>query len=109
MWKRNTKLTSIDLTDCNVNDEGLKSLTGTLKKNATLFHLNLTKNKIGRPALLDLGAALATNTGLISLELTGIRVDSSVCACFMETFNTNVSCSWRLVSSAERAKRPRCL
>ena len=106
---RNTKLTSIDLTDCNINDEGLKPVTGTLKSNATLYHLTLSQNKIGRPALLDLGAALATNTGLISLGLTGIRIDSSVCACFMETFNTNVSRSWRLVPSAERAKRTRCL
>ena len=88
---KNTKLTAINLVDCSINDEGLKSLTGTLANNATLFHLNLSKNKIGRPALLDLGAALATNTGLMSLELTGIRVDSNVCACFMETFNKNLT------------------
>jgi myosin-5 len=88
---RNTKLTSINLSDCMVNDEGLRFLTAALAKNGTLFHLCLSQNKIGRPALLDLGAALATNTGLISLDLTGIRVDSSVCACFAETFNTNLT------------------
>ena len=85
----NSKLTSINMTDCNINDAGLTKLAATLSINATLFHLNLSNNKFGRPALLELGKSLRSNTGLMSLELSGIRVDGAVCACFIETFEAN--------------------
>ena len=36
-----------------------------------------------------MGKAMATNKGLISLELSGIRVDGSVCDCFIHAFESN--------------------
>ena len=87
----NSKLTALNLCDCNINDAGLSKLAATLATNAHLFHLNLSMNKFGRPALLELGKALLTNTGLISLELSGIRVDGAVCACFIEAFEVNLT------------------
>ena len=89
--QQNTRLTALNLADCNIHDADLTPLTANLATNSTLFHLNLSQNKLGRPALLEIGKSLATNTGLISLELMNLRVDSSVCACFMESFATNLT------------------
>ena len=50
----NSKLTAINLCDCNINDAGLAKLNDTLAHNATLFHLNLSMNKFGRPSLLEI-------------------------------------------------------
>ena len=85
----NSKLTALNLVDCNINDAGLSQLASALATNTTLFHLNLSMNKFGRPSLLELGKAMVTNTGLISLELSGARVDGAVCACFIEAFEAN--------------------
>jgi hypothetical protein len=87
----NTKLTSLNLTDCMINDASITKLAETLTHNASLFHLNLSNNKLGRPGLLALSKALPTNTGLISLELTGIRIDGAVSAAFLDAFGTNVT------------------
>ena len=49
----NTRLTSLNMTDCNLNDACLTLLNGCLATNATLFHLNLSYNKVACcPALL---------------------------------------------------------
>ena len=87
----NSKLTALNLTDCNIHDDGLIKLTETLAHNATIFHLNLSMNKFTRPGLLELGKAMRTNTGLISLELTGVRVNGEVCAVFLEAFEVNLT------------------
>ena len=60
-----------------------------LAHNASLYHLNLSLNKISRPGLLGLGKSVKTNTGLITLDLTGLRVDGAVTACFIEAFEVN--------------------
>ena len=87
----NSKLTSLNLQDCNINDAGLIKLTETLAHNATLFHINLSINKFARAGLLELGTAMKTNTGLISLELSGIRINGEVCAHMMEAFEVNLT------------------
>ena len=86
----NTKLTSLNLCDCGLNDAAITKLTETLAHNATIFHLNLSNNKnISRPGLIALGDAVATNTGLLTLELTGVRILTEVCAKFMEAYSNN--------------------
>ena len=106
----NTKLTSLNLSDCMLNDAALTSLSEALAQNSTLFHLSLANNKFTRPGLVGYAKvplpfchpfrlagdprchspqALATNTGLISTDLHGHRVNSEVCAAFLQTYDTN--------------------
>ena len=85
----NTKLTALDMSECMLNDTALQTLSGVLAQNATIFHLNLANNKFTRTGLVSYAKALATNTGLISTDLMGHRVNSEVCAAFIEMYNTN--------------------
>ena len=85
----NTKLTSLNMSDCMLNDACLSKLSEMLAHNATLFHLHLANNKFSRPGLLELGKALGTNTGLISLDLSGHRINSEVCSAFLTAYDTN--------------------
>ena len=67
----NTKLTALNLSNCNLGDGALVKIAESIKHNSTLYDLNLSDNKLQRPGLVAVGKALATNTGLITLNLLG--------------------------------------
>ena len=50
----NTKLTALNLSECNVGDGALCKLADAIQHNATLYDLNLARNKLGRPGLVHL-------------------------------------------------------
>ena len=56
----NSKLTALNMSDCNLGDKALMSLDDSLKYNSTLFDLNLSHNKLGRPGLQHLASCLTT-------------------------------------------------
>jgi len=88
---RNSRLTSLNLSNCSIGDVSAKQLAAALRDNATLFDLNLSYNKLGRPGLIDIGKALATNVGLKSISLANHRVDSSVATVYVQAFYSNVT------------------
>ncbi len=87
----NTKLTALNLSECNLGDGALCSLADALQHNATLFDLNLSHNKLGRPGLVHLAKRLTDNTGLMHLDLIGHRINSEVASAFVEMFRTNLT------------------
>ena len=87
----NTRLTSLNLSACMLNDACLVTLSTMLAHNSTIFHLDLADNKFTRPGLQQLATGLTTNTGLLTLNLSGHRINSEVCAAFLTMYNTNVT------------------
>ena len=77
LWN-NTRLTALNLSECNIGDGALCKLADAIQHNATLFDLNLSHNKLGRPGLIHLAKCLTDNTGLMTLDLIGHRINSEV-------------------------------
>ena len=96
----NTKVTDLNLSDCNIQDGALKQLADAIQFNSTLFKLNISYNKkIERPGMIHLAQRLATNVGLMKLEAEGIRINSEVANAFMEMLKVNMTlCTilWKL-------------
>jgi hypothetical protein len=87
----NTKLTALNLSQCNLGDGAVCKLADAIQYNNTLFELDLSNNKLGRPGLTHLAKCLTDNTGLINLDLIGHRINSEVAAAFVEMFQTNMT------------------
>lgn len=86
----NTKVTALNLSDCNLGDNALIALADSIAHNSTLYDLNLSNNKLGRPGLIHLSKCLATNTGVINLDLTGHRINSEVAMAFVDMLKNNM-------------------
>ncbi|KAF8984752.1 hypothetical protein BGZ46_007123, partial [Entomortierella lignicola] len=67
--KTNTILTTWDLENSSIKDEGALALSEALKTNTTLTTLNMGWNSIGNEGVLALSEALKTNTTLTTLDL----------------------------------------
>ena len=69
--KRNRRLKTLDISDCGINVQGMKSLASALKMNGSLEWLNLSRNHaitaIGHMAL---GESLKRNRGLKTLNIS---------------------------------------
>ena len=52
----NTRLTLLNLSDCNLGDNALCSLADAIRHNTSLYDLNLANNKLGRTGMQHLGA-----------------------------------------------------
>jgi hypothetical protein len=87
----NTKVTSLNLSECNLGDGALIALANSIQFNATLFDFNLSHNKLGRPGLTHLAKCLTTNVGLMNLDLIGHRINSEVASAFVDMFRVNVT------------------
>ena len=87
----NTKVTALNLSDCNIGDNGLISLADSIKDNLTLYDLNISYNKFARTGLQHLAKCLTANKGLLNLEILGHRINSEVAASFVEMLQTNMT------------------
>ena len=67
--KTNTTLTTLNLQQKNIGDEDIKALAEALKTNTTLTTLNLQQNNIGDEGIEALAEALKTNKTLKTLNL----------------------------------------
>ena len=103
---QNTKVTALNLSDCNIGDKGLCSLADSIRENGTLFELNLSHNKFARTGLTHLAKALHANTGLLSLDLLGHRINSEVAVAFVEMFAVNMTLC-KLIWKLEVPRRAR--
>ena len=66
----NTSLTTLDLSQNSIGDEGATSLSQALALNTTLTTLTLSQNSIGTEGATSLSQALAVNTSLTTLHLS---------------------------------------
>ena len=73
----NTKVTALNLCDCNVGDAGLCSLADAIKENGTLFELNLSHNKFARTGLTHLAKCCLLYTSPSPRDKRQSRMPSS--------------------------------
>ena len=65
----NTSLSSLDLHDNSIRDEGANLLAQALRENTSLSSLDLSRNSIGNDGANSFAQALRVNTSLSSLDL----------------------------------------
>ena len=66
--EKNTTLTSLELFENYIDEEGAASVAAALEKNSTLTSINLVNNKIGDEGVAILAAALKKNYALEVLD-----------------------------------------
>eukprot|EP00924_Labyrinthula_sp_SR-Ha-C_P004318 snap_masked-scaffold_3-processed-gene-20.26-mRNA-1 protein AED:0.40 eAED:0.41 QI:0/-1/0/1/-1/1/1/0/1072 len=71
--EKNNKIRLIDLTNCNIGDEGAQLLAKSLSGNKSLRKLNLRRNQVSDAGIIALADALP-NTSLFSLLLSDNRI-----------------------------------
>ena len=87
----NTSLTSLNL-GCNyIGDEGASSLSEALRVNTSLASLNLGYNSIGDEGASSLSEALRGNTSLTSLELSQNSIGGEGASSLSEALRVNTS------------------
>ncbi|KAF9375877.1 hypothetical protein BGX21_003661 [Mortierella sp. AD011] len=89
--KTNTTLTTLNLGDNSIGNEGALALPEALKTNTTLIPLRLQDNSIGKEGALALSEALKTNTSLITLELGGNSIGRGGALALSEALKTNTT------------------
>ncbi|XP_015764733.1 PREDICTED: uncharacterized protein LOC107343665 [Acropora digitifera] len=87
----NTSLTSLDLCDTYIEDEGAKSLAESLKVNTSLTSLDLSDNSIGDEGAKSLSEALRVNTSLTSLDLSKALIKEEGANSLSEALRGNTS------------------
>ena len=66
---KQTSPTTLDLSNCNLADQGAQTLAKALEQNSTLRTLNLTDNDIRTKGVEALANALKANTSITTLDL----------------------------------------
>ena len=84
-------LTSLNLGDNRIGDDGAKALATALKNNTSLTSLNLLGNRIGDDGAKALATALETNTSLTSLELGFNRIGADGATALATALKNNTS------------------
>jgi Ran GTPase-activating protein (RanGAP) involved in mRNA processing and transport len=74
----NSTLTTLDLYDNEIGDEGAKHLAQTLQINRTLTTLHLYSNQIGAEGAEHLAEALQVNTTLTMLTIWWNEIDDAM-------------------------------
>ncbi|OAQ25001.1 RNI-like protein [Linnemannia elongata AG-77] len=87
--KANSTLTTLDLGDNSVGDNGAQALSEALKTNSTLTTLNLLYNSIGSNGAVALSKALKTNSTLTTLNLGGYLIGDNGAQALSEALKTN--------------------
>ena len=87
----NTSLTSLDLYENSIGDEGAGSLSEALRVNTSLTSLDLSDNLIGDEGASSLSEALRVNTSLTSLHLPHNYIDDEGASSLSEALRVNTS------------------
>ncbi|KAJ3423714.1 leucine rich repeat family protein [Anaeramoeba flamelloides] len=67
-------LTHLDLSENEIDEEGMQALSQALKVNQTLTHLNLSWNQIGYEGMQALCECLKVNQTLVYLDLVRMKL-----------------------------------
>ncbi|KAL9965618.1 hypothetical protein ACROYT_G029444 [Oculina patagonica] len=89
--KMNTNMTSLDLSNNYIHDEGAASLAEALKGNTTLRRLNLAKNMIGDLCVTNLAEALKGRTNRTLLDLSNNYIHDQGAPSLAEALKGNTS------------------
>ncbi|KAI8604942.1 hypothetical protein EDD21DRAFT_411569 [Dissophora ornata] len=89
--KTNTTLTTLNLGDCSIGNEGTLALSEALNTNTTLTTLDLGYNLIGNEGALALSEALKTNTALTTLNLRDNSIGNEGALALSEALKTNTT------------------
>ena len=87
----NTSLTSLDLSENSIGDEGASSLSEALRVNTSLTSLDLSENSIGDEGASSLSEALRVNTSLTSLDLSDNSIGDEGASSLSEALRVNTS------------------
>ncbi|KAF9177180.1 hypothetical protein BGZ51_009033, partial [Haplosporangium sp. Z 767] len=87
--KTNTTLTTLDLGNNSIKDNGALALSDALKTNSTLITLNLGNNSIGDKGAVALSDALKTNSTLITLNLRFNSIGVNGAVALSDVLKTN--------------------
>jgi len=102
--KKHKCITKVDLSDCEITDDGCVVLGELLKENHVIEELNLAKNKISSEGAKTLADALITNKGVRTLNLMQQAVTNfgeDTVDRFITMFNDNITLTkilWRVES-----------
>jgi len=85
VFKPNTTLTQIDLSNLLFGDEGITSICDVLKSNTTFTQINLSKISIGDDSFTSICDVLKSNTTLKQNKLSGNEFgDEGVTSTFLQ-------------------------
>ena len=87
----NTSLTSLDLRDNSIDDEGASSLSEALRVNTSLTSLYLSHNYFEHEGARSLSEALRVNTSLTSLDLSVNSIGAEGASSLSEALRVNTS------------------
>ena len=74
--KRNRGLKTLNISDCDIDDQGMKSLASALEMNGSLQMLDLSWNRaVTGIGLMALGESLKRNKGLKTLDISYCSID----------------------------------
>ena len=74
--KRNRGLKTLDISDCSIDDQGMKSLASALEMNGSLEELDLSGNRVVTGiGFMALGESLKRNRGLKTLDISYSSID----------------------------------
>ncbi|KAF9176758.1 hypothetical protein BGZ50_009716 [Haplosporangium sp. Z 11] len=89
--KTNSTLTTLDLRNNSIGDNGAQALSEALKINSTLTTLDLSANSIGDNGAVALSEAFKTNSTLITLDLSANSIGDNGAQMLSEALKTNLT------------------
>ena len=89
LLKKNCTLTSINLSDNSIGNEGARAIAQSLEKNCTLTSINLSDNSIGNEGAKAIAQALKTNTTLTSMDLSCTQINSNAVIAIRQVLECN--------------------
>ncbi|XP_074621745.1 uncharacterized protein LOC141880193 [Acropora palmata] len=89
----NSSLSSLDLSDNSISDEGVNSLAQALRVNTSLSSLDLSSNSIGDEGANSLAEALRVNKSLSSLDLSWNSIGAEGANSLAQALRVNKSLS----------------
>ena len=93
--KRNRGLKTLNISDCDIDDQGMKSLASALEMNGSLEELYLSWNRaVTCIGLMALGESLKRNRGLKTLHISHCGIDDQGMKSLASALETNGSLEW---------------
>lgn len=90
MLGSDTSITCVDLSDSNIDDDGVRALADILKNNTTVTDVILQHNRIGAKAASSLAAMLKANKAITGIDLHQNEIGAQELAEMLKT-NTTIT------------------
>ena len=97
-FEHSKKLTSINFSNCNLNDEDIEVISKYVSDSNLLKYCNLSNNKISQKSCFKLGTMIEKSTSLEKLILNNCDLNGETC---LLLFNTKGSSALKLININE--------